>query len=142
MTRRSDYLEVGGMDEVRFPINFHDVDYCLKLRALGRRIVFTPHAKLVHDEPARSEIQAPLFEREVQNLRTKWGSVLAADPYYSPMLSLDPRPFSALGWPPRAMGPRESLFGIESPGLTASLAIAECVVEHLTRSAGAQAQKP
>ncbi|MDX8456000.1 glycosyltransferase [Mesorhizobium sp. VK9D] len=108
MTRRSDYLEVRGMDEVRFPANFHDVDYCLKLRALGRRIVFTPHAKLVHDEPARSEIQAPLFEREVQNLRTKWSSVLVADPFYSPMLSLDPYPFSALGWPPREMGPRDS----------------------------------
>ncbi|MDX8500850.1 glycosyltransferase [Mesorhizobium sp. VK4C] len=108
MTRRSDYLEVGGMDEVRFPIDFHDVDYCLKLRALGRRIVFTPHAKLIHDEPARSQIQARLFEREVQNLRTRWGSVLAADPFYSPMLSLDPCPFSALSWPPRTMEPRDS----------------------------------
>ncbi|MDX8482952.1 glycosyltransferase [Mesorhizobium sp. VK24D] len=108
MTRRSDYLEVGGMDEVRFPIDFHDVDYCLKLRALGRRIVLTPHAKLIHDEPARGQIQAPLFEREMQNLRTKWGSVLAADPFYSPILSLDPCPFSALSWPPRAMGPRDN----------------------------------
>ena len=48
VTRRHDYLNVGGMDEVRFPVNFNDVDYCLKLRALGKRIVFTPHAKLSH----------------------------------------------------------------------------------------------
>ena len=50
VTRKSDYLEVGGMDEVQFPINYNDVDYCLKLRALGKRIIFTPHAKLIHIE--------------------------------------------------------------------------------------------
>jgi O-antigen biosynthesis protein len=111
VTRRRDYLAVGGMDEVRFPVNFNDVDYCLKLRALGKRIVFTPHAKLTHFESASrgSDIKAnneARFERELQNLRAKWGSVLAADPYYSPMLSLDPIPFSALAWPVRAMEPR------------------------------------
>ena len=111
VTRRQDYLEVGGMDEVRFPVNFNDVDYCLKLRALGRRIVFTPHAKLVHLESASRGLDARAdhkerFERELQNLRGKWGPVLAADPYYSPTLSLDPIPFSALAWPARAMEAR------------------------------------
>lgn len=110
LTKRADFLDVGGMDEVRFPINFNDVDYCLKLRARGKRIVFTPHAKLAHFASATrgSDVRADheqRFEREQQNLRTKWGAVLAADPYYSPMLSLDPIPFSALAWPPRAMDP-------------------------------------
>ena len=99
------------MDEVRFPVNFNDVDYCLKLRALGKRIVFTPHAKLVHLELASRGINVRAnhkerFERELQNLRAKWGNVLAAEPYYSPMLSLDPIPFSALAWPIRAMHAR------------------------------------
>ncbi len=111
VTRRRDYLEVGGMDEILFPINFNDVDYCLKLRAHGKRIVFTPHAKLVHAASASRgpDVRADheqRFEREQQNLRAKWGAVLAADPYYSPMLSLDPIPFSALAWPHRAMDPR------------------------------------
>ena len=109
VTRRSDYLAVGGMDEIRFPVNFNDVDYCLKLRALGRRIVFTPHAKLIHLESASRAPEAnhgARFERELQNLRAKWGDVLAADPYYNPMLSLDPIPYSALAWPVRAMEPR------------------------------------
>ncbi len=111
VTRRKDFLKVGGMDEVRFPVNFNDVDYCLKLRANGKRIVFTPHAKLVHLESAsrgqdlRAD-QEKRFERELQNLRAKWGSVLAADPYYSPMLSRDPIPFSALAWPAPPMEPR------------------------------------
>jgi O-antigen biosynthesis protein len=111
VTRRRDYLDVGGMDEIRFPVNFNDVDYCLKLRAKGKRIVFTPHAKLMHLESASrgSDVgagQTERFERELQNLREKWGEVLAADPYYSPMLSRDPIPFSALAWPAAPMQPR------------------------------------
>jgi O-antigen biosynthesis protein len=111
VTRRGDYTQVGGMDEVRFPVNFNDVDYCLKLRAHGKRVVFTPHAKLVHLESAsRGADGKPdskgRFERELQNLRAKWGTVLGADPYYSPVLSLDPIPFSALAWPARPIEPR------------------------------------
>jgi len=99
------------MDDVRFPVNFNDVDYCLKLRAKGKRIVFTPHARLVHLEAASrgNDVridQEKRFERELQNLRAKWGPVLAADPYYNPMLSRDPIPFSALAWPPGPMQPR------------------------------------
>ena len=72
VTRRQDYLDVGGMDEVRFPVNFNDVDYCLKLRARGQRIVFTPHAKLIHHESASRGCDfAPdrrmRLERELQN---------------------------------------------------------------------------
>jgi GT2 family glycosyltransferase len=111
VTRRRDYLDVGGMDEFRFPVNFNDVDYCLKLRANGKRIVFTPHAKMLHLESASrgtdaSNGQSERFERELQNLREKWGDVLVADPYYSPMLSRDPIPFSALAWPAAPMHPR------------------------------------
>jgi GT2 family glycosyltransferase len=111
LTRRRDYLAVGGLDEIRFPINFNDVDYCLKLRARGRRIVFTPHARLRHREQAsRGRDLAPdrraRFDRELANLRAKWGAALSADPYYSPMLSLDAVPFAALAWPYRTMDPR------------------------------------
>jgi GT2 family glycosyltransferase len=113
VTRRCDYLDVGGLDELRFPVNFNDVDYCLKLRARGRRIVFTPHARLEHLESAsrgrdRAADSRGRLARELRNLRTKWGDVLAADPYYSPALSLDLIPFSALAWPPRSMAPRTS----------------------------------
>jgi GT2 family glycosyltransferase len=122
MTRRRDYLHVGGMDETLFPVNFNDVDYCLKLRALGKRIVFTPHAMLMHLEsasggPDSNPHDKARFERELENLRTRWGKVLASDPYYSPMLSLDSRPFSALAWPVRALGPRvnQPLQPVEMP---------------------------
>lgn len=111
VTRRRDFLKVGGFDELRFPVNFGDVDYCLNLRATGKRIVFTPHAKLVYLDAAsdRDGLKAEReihFDRELRHLRAKWGSVLAADPYYNPLLSRDPIPFSALAWPAQPMEPR------------------------------------
>jgi GT2 family glycosyltransferase len=111
LTRRADYLLVGGMDEVLFPINFNDVDYCLKLRARGKRVVFTPHANLLHLESATrsaaTDRAAPL-EREIQHLRARWLDALLNDPFYSPILSLDGIPLSALAWPPRSFAPRRS----------------------------------
>jgi GT2 family glycosyltransferase len=111
LTRRADYEHVGGFDEINFPINFNDVDYCLKLRALGKRIVFTPHAQLLHLESAsrgqdRGTDRAARFERELRILRARWLHVLIEDPFYSPLLSLDSVPFSALAWPPRTFAPR------------------------------------
>jgi GT2 family glycosyltransferase len=111
LTRKTDYAAVGGMDEIYFPVNFNDVDYCLKLRAFGKRIVLTPHARLLHLESASRGTDerfggAARLQRELRTLRARWLEALVNDPYYSPLLSLDSIPFSALAWPPRAMSPR------------------------------------
>ncbi|MDA9543248.1 glycosyl transferase [Bradyrhizobium sp. CCBAU 45321] len=110
-TRRSDYLAVGGMDESRFAVAFNDVDYCLRLRQAGKRIVFTPHAKLVHAESAsrgaddRADRRGR-FERELNLLRARWGEWLNEDPTYNPQLSRDGIPYSGLAWPPGPRAPR------------------------------------
>jgi GT2 family glycosyltransferase len=111
VTRRSDYLQVGGMDEVNFGVAFNDVDYCLRLREAGKRIVFTPHARLVHAESVSrgkddTSDKRDRFERELNLLRARWGDFLLNDPSYNPQLSLDGVPYRALGWPPRSMGLR------------------------------------
>ena len=107
VTRRQDYLDVGGFDELRFAGFFGDVDFCLKLRARGRRIVLTPHAQV---ELADTGTTGPADDEARQSatraLRNKWGEALAADPYYSPVLAWDATPFSALAWPPRPLSPR------------------------------------
>ncbi|BAR63482.1 GT2 family glycosyltransferase [Bradyrhizobium diazoefficiens] len=110
-TRRRDYLAVGGMDESRFAIAFNDVDYCLRLRQAGKRIVFTPHAKLVHAESAsrgrddRADRRGR-FEHELNLLRARWGEWLNEDPAYNPQLSRDGIPYSGLAWPPGPRAPR------------------------------------
>jgi GT2 family glycosyltransferase len=111
LTRRSDYLALGGMDEVHFPLSLHDVDYCLRLRARSRRIIFTPHARLTQRESPSgdglsSADHTAHIARELIALRQRWGEVLLHDPFYNPTLSLDPVPFSALAWPARSFKAR------------------------------------
>ena len=85
MSRRAAFDEVGGFDET-FPTVFNDVDYCLRLRKAGYRIVFTPYAQLYHHESASfgPRVQDPAG---IEEMRRRWGAVLDNDPYYNPNLS-------------------------------------------------------
>ena len=62
----------------------HDIDFCLRLREAGYRIVWTPEAELYHDGPAR------LFTKRQQGeyFRRRWAGVFKNDAYYSPNLTL------------------------------------------------------
>ena len=51
VTRRSVYLDVGGMDEF-YAIELNDIDFCLRLRDRGFRVLFSPHAEMFHFECA------------------------------------------------------------------------------------------
>ena len=85
MTRRAVFDELGGLDEA-FPVDYNDVDFCLRLRAAGYRIVFTPCAELIHHESASfgNRIQSAA---ELARMSRRWGAVLEHDPYYNPNLS-------------------------------------------------------
>ncbi len=48
LTRAEIYRELGGFDEVDFGVAYNDVDYCLRVRAAGWRVLYTPQAKLMH----------------------------------------------------------------------------------------------
>jgi GT2 family glycosyltransferase len=87
MTRRAVFDEVCGFNE-RLAIDFNDVDYCLRLRRAGYRVVYTPHAQLYHLE---SGSQGPREQArgEVEEMRRIWGAVLERDPYYNPNLTRD-----------------------------------------------------
>jgi GT2 family glycosyltransferase/predicted SAM-dependent methyltransferase len=84
MTRADVFREMGGFDE-SFPLNYNDVDYCLRLRQAGYRIVFTPHAVLTHYEGAT---KAGVFAEELRAFQTKWGEHVG-DPYYNPNLNTE-----------------------------------------------------
>ena len=107
--RKSVFVEAGGLDEERLPIAFNDIDFCLKVAALGYRNVWTPYAELFHHESASRgfentpEKQAR-FEREVLHMIAKWGDTLLQDSAYNPNLDLERRTF-ALAFPPRIADP-------------------------------------
>jgi len=89
--RRSVWDEVGGMDADDLPVAYNDVDLCLKLRARGYDIVWTPFATLEHAESATrgSDLDDPARQArlaaEARVMRARWGEMLEADPFYGPM---------------------------------------------------------
>ncbi|HNQ05280.1 MAG TPA: glycosyltransferase [Thiobacillaceae bacterium] len=114
LTRKDHYAAVGGLDEEMFQVNFNDVDYCLKLRARGLKVVWTPHATLRHVESASqiasgverlaTDEKARRLHRELEAVVAKWQSWFANDPAYNRNLSLmlpfQPEPTPALSWDP------------------------------------------
>jgi hypothetical protein len=83
MTRRSVFDHLGGLDE-RFPWAGADVDYCLRVRRDGRRVVFTPYARLRKMDDGDRARPDP---GGAAAIRAIWGSTLDDDPYYNPNLS-------------------------------------------------------
>jgi GT2 family glycosyltransferase len=90
--RRSTYDAVGGMDE-RLPVEYNDVDLCLRVADLGLRNILTPFAELYHHESASrgyhyqtpATLQAKLDETYFCR---KWGDRLSRDPTYNRNLTL------------------------------------------------------
>ncbi len=110
--RRSIWDEVGGMDAERLTVAFNDVDLCLKIRAAGYDIIWTPFAELYHHESAsrgldlKPEAMAR-FQGEIDTMRERWGPVLDNDPFYGPVFdktSSNYRP----GHPPDRVAPWDS----------------------------------
>lgn len=106
VVRRQAWLQAGGLDE-KLQVAFNDIDFCLRLRAMGYRNVWTPFARLYHHESAsRGAEDTPekvaRFHREVALMRERWGQVLDHDPAYNPNLSLEMEDTaSELAFPPR-----------------------------------------
>lgn len=74
-----DFWAVGGFSTL-FPGNYNDVDFCMKLRSLGKSVVWTPHVKLYHFESKTREATVALSE--LAALRLRWSRKLQVDPYW------------------------------------------------------------
>lgn len=90
MTKKSIFQDLGGLDE-EFTVAYNDVDYCLRVQALGKSIVFNPDAELYHHESLSRGLDNEetglknyaRFLSEQGLLRKKWSKVLALpDPYH------------------------------------------------------------
>ncbi|MGN8097305.1 glycosyltransferase [Methylobacterium sp. 22177] len=89
---REKYLAVGGFDAEAFPVDFNDVDFCLRLGAAGWKTVWTPAATLAHLEsvsrgPSVGAKRAR-FEQEAARFSERWRAVIRHDPFYHPALSV------------------------------------------------------
>lgn len=88
------FERVGGYTEA-FEVGLNDVDFCLKVREAGFRVVWTPYAKLFHYEFSsrgrdRGGAQMERAEREIGLLRSRWSCYFqTCDPYIGPNVDPD-----------------------------------------------------
>jgi O-antigen biosynthesis protein len=81
MTPRQTFEEVGGLS-LQFPLSFNDIDYCLKVRSLGERVVYDPDTVLYHFE---SSSRSPdVSDWELDLFRDRWRKATLVDPYDNP----------------------------------------------------------
>ena len=85
MTRADLYRQLDGFDEKDFGVAYNDVDYCLRARTAGHRVIYTPQARLMHWGSATrgvtfDEAEHIAFARRFPAYR---------DPYFSPHWQLD-----------------------------------------------------
>ena len=72
------FNRVGGLS-TKFPGNYNDIDYALKLSMLGKRTVWTPLATCHHFE---SKTREPVMKpADVAELGARWRDKLENDPY-------------------------------------------------------------
>ena len=96
---REIYEAVGGLNESDLKIAFNDVDFCLGVRSLGYRNLWTPYAVLYHHESLSrgqedtSEKQQR-FTSEARFMQKKWGKSLMSDPAYNRNLTRSREDFS------------------------------------------------
>ncbi|MFP5328384.1 MAG: glycosyltransferase family 2 protein [Acidimicrobiia bacterium] len=79
LTPKATYEAVGGMS-LTFPVNYNDVDYCLKVWSKGQRVALATDALLTHLEHSTRE--GAVSPAELSRLRDRWASWLDRDPFY------------------------------------------------------------
>jgi O-antigen biosynthesis protein len=87
MTRRGVYEKITGFDE-QFSRDFIDIDYCLRIRREGFRVVYTPYAVLARLDAA-SNGASTWDPEDLATMRRRWADVCSNDPYYNPNLTRD-----------------------------------------------------
>lgn len=94
LTKRSIFDEVGGLDE-GLPVDYNDIDFCLKVRQAGYTIVEQVNAKMYHYESVsrgaeKSPEQMTSLIRALGTYGERWGNeLMLGDSYYSKNFGFD-----------------------------------------------------
>lgn len=93
MVRKQLYDEVGGFDEA-FAIAYNDVDFCLRIRELGKLVIYLPSVELYHYESLTRGAESTADKKirlgeEDALLRQRWMRYyILGDPFLRPTLML------------------------------------------------------
>jgi GT2 family glycosyltransferase/tetratricopeptide (TPR) repeat protein len=89
-TRREDFLAAGGFDAANLAVAFSDIDFALRLRARGLRILWTPSITLYHHESKTRGLthldsaRAARESAEQAAFRARWEDTIDFDPGLNP----------------------------------------------------------
>ncbi len=100
LVRAEAYQALGGFDEKTLAVAYNDVDFCLRLRDRGWRVILNADTVAEHHESvSRGSDQRPEQERrffaEQQTMLDRWRDhpLFRDDPAYSRWFTRDDRPF-------------------------------------------------
>lgn len=100
-------------DEEHLTVAFNDIDYCLCVREVGYKLVWTPHTSLYHHESVSrrkdgtpENVERSRRRREARYMRERWSCLMQYAPFYNPNLSCE-RPDFSLSNTPTARKPWE-----------------------------------
>ncbi|MBR0398825.1 MAG: glycosyltransferase [Eubacterium sp.] len=102
LVKKSLYEAVGGMEE-SLAVAFNDVDFCLKVRTRGKRVIYCGDVELYHKESRSRGLEdtqekVDRFYSEIIWFIEKWrDDICAGDPFYNRNLSIESNPFYRLG---------------------------------------------
>ena len=93
LMRRALFEQLGRLDERHLAVAYNDIDFCLRVREAGLRVIYTPHARLLHRHSASrgSDVRVERlasFTWEREYMRSRWAHVIFDDPFFNPNLSL------------------------------------------------------
>jgi len=85
---RTMFEQVGGFDALRLPVGYNDIDLCLRVRATGHNILYTPAIELIHFESKtrglnNSRARVAWDQGELASMHQRWGGALTDDPGYN-----------------------------------------------------------
>lgn len=86
LVKKDDFLDLGGFDPLFYPAYYEDSDLCLRIREMGRKVVFQPKSTVIHFEYGTSgaEKAAARMRRNRIMFANKWRHVLKGYPQGSP----------------------------------------------------------
>ena len=107
LVRTAAFDRVGGFNE-DLPLDFQDVDFCLRLREIaGGIIMYDPTYPLTHDQGATRGNRGASSGYTISRMMFIWNGRLRRDPYYNPHLTQKKHTLE-LGQIPRAEHHRRS----------------------------------
>lgn len=104
-TRRANFELAKGFDEIHLAVSYSDIDYALKQRSLGFRIIWSPMLTLHHFESKTrgldhlSTAKAARNSAERRILETRWPGAMRIEPSLNPIWQQASLPHRLMAFP-------------------------------------------